>query len=52
MTQVEMRVDAEIKIQDDEIRAINEFENDYEKSSRFVSIDDLKKRINRMLEGL
>ena|GEM_PF-3877874 len=52
MALVDMRVDEGIQIQDDERHAINEFEKDYEKSSRFVDIDDLKKRINLVLEGL
>ena len=36
----------------DELQAIKEFENNYEKNSKFVNVDDLKNRINMMLEGV
>jgi len=36
----------------DELQAIKEFEDNYEENSKFVNVDDLKKRINMMLEGV
>ena len=36
----------------DELQAIKEFEDNYEENSKFVNVDDLKKRINTMLEGV
>ena len=35
-----------------ELQAIKEFEDNYEENAKFVNIDDLKKRINAMLEDV
>ena len=36
----------------DELQAIKEFEDNYEENSKFVNVNDLKNRINMMLEGV
>ena len=54
MTQVSMRVGEDIKVQAtvDELQIIKEFEDNYEENSKFVNVDDLKKRIDMMLESV
>jgi len=36
----------------DELQAIKAFEDNYEENSKFVNVEDLKNRINMMLEGV
>jgi len=54
MTQVSMRAGEDIKVQAtvDELQIVKEFEDNYEENSKFVNVDDLKKRINVMLENV
>ena len=54
MTQVSTRVGEDIKVPAtvDEVQIIKEFEDNYEENSKFVNVDDLKKRINMMLESV
>jgi len=54
MTQVSARVGEDIKVPAtvDELQIIKEFEDNYEENSKFVNVDDLKKRINMMLESV
>jgi predicted transcriptional regulator len=66
MTRIKVRVDEDTKDQVEELfndigsttetacelQAIKEFEDNYKENSKFIDIDDLKKRINMMLESV